>query len=330
MSDIISLSNNADNYLRKGMNALNQGQYEQALDAFNKSFQLTPNPQVFVYMVQLMIDLKLKDRLDQLWQEAYPQEVDRLQDDSLARAYIESLNILYPLDLALIKAYQIKDQFSAWDWDLDLIETTIDQLQNQIALKAKIISWQDAQVLDTFINELLQQPAFEILATLKACYQLNFEDCSAFYLKLLTQDKLLQFIKSDILHHLLYQEKSTLDKIQDPFPLNWMGQIQQISLKNLKPYREVDSYQAVYKRLETYCQSNNPHLFDALIEQWNLIAMVYYPFIDQVVDDPDCFTSGLLAHFQLESNDPCADASPEHLKTLKYLEGAQKELIQLI
>lgn len=330
MTDIISLSNNADNYLRKGMNALDHQKYDQALDAFNKSYQLSPNPQVFIYIVQLLVDLKYKDQLHRLWQEAYPQEDDRLQDEALARAYIESLNILYPLDLALIKAYQIRDQFTAWDWDLDLIESTIDQIQNQIALKATIQSWRDPQALDAFVADLLRHPPYEILSTLKACYQLNFDDCQSLYLRLLTQEKLLQFIKSDILHYLLNQAQTSDNMVNNPVCLNWMGQNHQISLKDLKPYSETYSYLAVRERLEIYCQSNNPHLLDALIEQWNLIAMVYYPFIDQVVDDPDCFSSGLLAHFQLESSDPCADASPEHLKTLKYLEGAQKELIQLI
>lgn len=290
MNQPIDLPNQSQAFYRKALRALEKNQKDQAIQLLHKSYQLDQNFPAFQELVYLAIAQKDKDTIKKLWQESdYSGDTDRISLD-LTTLYAHSLPFLTDSKDCLIQLYQLHGQYQTLGWDPSIIHPLIKEQEEKISLIKEIESTSP----QAYLASLQDQDAFYQLQTLKTIYQIDLAIKLPILLALLQSPKICQFIKGDILHHLLTHP------MDDPIQINWFNQERSISLAKLLPYRQHPTYFQLINLLDDYCKQNNPHLYNLLEEQINLLVMTYYPFLDEMIKSPSTWFNCLLGKLQIE------------------------------
>lgn len=321
MTDIVNLPNNSQNYHRKGLNALQENNLTKAIEMFEKSYELEPSPQVFSELIQLYLKSQNEEKLSQIWEKKYPTLFSRVENEPIALLYALSIKHLFDTDTGLIELYKLKDHFLQEGWDSQIVNNLIieqNQLNDLSQLISKIKDQEDAdQLLETMIN--MKQTPF--LARLKQLYQLKDEAAILVLKAVLKRNDLPHFIKSDVLHYFIYQNKT------EAVELYWFGDSYALNTADLVAYKEDKTYQAMIKEIENYCQEENPNLLPDILEYFNLIVMTLYPFIEKAIPDTKSWLKLMLNTFGLDSHGDFAESDNE---VNHYLSTAQEEINQLL
>lgn len=283
MNDIIEFPNNADNYYRKALNELNARHFDRAEILLLKSLELEFATDVFLELVHLYLSLRQKEKLEELWEAYYPNAESRLEYEPIAQHYALSISTIFPLTKALIELYRLRDYFIQQEWNTLPIQSEIEQLnQHQVLEEALADAIAREQVL-SFLDELYAAGAYALLEQLKHLYTLPYEKCAPLYRAILVHSQVEQYIKSDVLHYLITQQ------IDETLPLIWFDESHELSTGSLRPYHAQTQFLATVRAIQIYCEQQNPHLYDDLIQQLTLQAMCFYPFINEVLHQPDAW-----------------------------------------
>ncbi|WP_124058833.1 tetratricopeptide repeat protein [Vaginisenegalia massiliensis] len=320
MSDIYNLPNKAEAYSRKGNTSLQTGDYPQALEYFQKSYQIEKNPEIFKELVSLHLLLGHEQELAELWQKEFPDEMAILADADLAHDYAYSLTKILPSQEALLKLYQLKDQVSHQAGLQDLFRGLIRQLNEQINFEQAIKQVDTLEQAHQIITKLREESPFNLLSRIKRLYRLDMDSSLLLYLAILETPTIGNYIKTDVLHHLILNNYSEIVK------LLWFGQERQVNLSDLSPYRQLPIYQNLMADVDSYCQEQNPHLLNELKNQLTLQALEFYPFIDEVVTDDQLWLQAFLYQIGLTSD----FHSQENARLLSYIDKANLDILDTL
>ena len=132
MTDITPMPNNAENYYRKASNALENNQFNKAIQYLESSYNLESNPLVFTELVRLYIAFNKQEQLTRLWEQDQFTLDFISQSSELTSLYAQSLPIMSPTSESLNKLYQLRDsiQSSTATTELNKAITTISDLLN--------------------------------------------------------------------------------------------------------------------------------------------------------------------------------------------------------
>lgn len=320
MSDIFNLPNNAQNFYRKGQNARDHGDYLQAIDYYEKSYALEEEFLVLRELVELYLMTAQTDTLDQLWARKLSQvPLDQLGINHIL-LYAHSLTYLYESQPALIELYQIKDHFLTVGWDPQPIDRLIQEMLHLKKVQDQVQQATTDQDRHHLIDQFLKGGSLNFLEQMKTLYRLKADQVQALLFQVLKREDVIHFVKGDILHYCIHQG------IQGEVVLNWFQKDYPIHLEDLVVYKKDPTYQTILKQVEDYSQVNNPNLSQELINHLNLLIMVYFPFIDQAIPDPNLWVQLFLSYYDLE--DAIMDSAPN--TTTHYLDQAFREVNLLL
>lgn len=272
MTDIPQMPNNASNYYRKALNELSNNNYTLAIDYLEKSYELEADLEAFEELVKIFIHKNMNEKLKKLWiLSGYSLEAIA-KSTSLIILYAESLKQFEFSEEALLKLYQIRDKTTS-SKAIETINTAIQTIDQSIILMKKIKHTNNSNY--NYINDLLAMTPLTLLTHLKAIYKLPLSDTKNILLTLLADDELINYIKSDIIHYLIYQGYNNQVKIQ------WFHQERTIDIALLKPYNQSEFYINGIKYIQMIKEKENPHLIDELIQLFTLHTMVCFPFLKE-------------------------------------------------
>ena len=318
MTDITPMPNNAENYYRKASNALENNQFNKAIRYLENSYDLESNPLVFTELVKLYIAFNKQEQLTKLWEQDQFTLDFISQSSELTSLYAQSLPIMSPTSESLNKLYQLRDsiQSSTATSELNKAITIISDL---LKVKQEINALTTEERIEIYAKQLLEKSYFEVLSKLKLVYKTDLDNNLPLLKVLLNDDNLLNFIKNDILHYIIINGES-LD-----LDYTWLNVEKHIQTKQLKPYTSMDFYHKGTRIIEDYFSQTDPHFANQILELFNLHAMVFYPFYDDAISDPQKWLNYTLLQFGLENE--MIDILTEQEK--EYYQLAQDELAQL-
>ena len=276
MSDVIEFPTNADQYYRKALSALKVHDFGRAQEFLIKSYETDPQVHVFEELIKLYIARGQKADLLNCWQTYFP-DIETVNDWNVLLLYGASLSLLYDLDAALLRLYQLQARFQAAGWDSEDLLPFIHQLNHtqRLARRLEQALDQGQEAIETFINQIYDGQGFELLSFLKYTYDLPLDKALPFFKAILTHPDLPQYIKSDVLHYLLCQN------YPGKVTYNWFGQVHELTVAKLQDYRHQSSYVAGLQVIEDYCEQFNPHLMIEFSQQFVLQALAVYPYFEE-------------------------------------------------
>ena len=176
-----------------------------------------------------------------------------------------------------MRLYQLQARFQAAGWDSEDLLPFIHQLNHtqRLARRLEQALDQGQEAIETFINQIYDGQGFELLSFLKYTYDLPLDKALPFFKAILTHPDLPQYIKSDVLHYLLYQN------YPGKVTYNWFGQVHELTVAKLQDYRHQSSYVAGLQVIEDYCEQFNPHLMIEFSQQFVLQALAVYPYFEE-------------------------------------------------
>ena len=276
MSDVIEFPTNADQYYRKALSALKVHDFGRAQELLIKSYETDPQVHVFEELIKLYIARGQKADLFNCWQTYFP-DIESVNDWNVLLLYGASLSLLYDLDAALLRLYQLQARFQAAGWDSEDLLPFIHQLNHtqHLARRLDQALAQGQEAIETFINQIYDGQGFELLSFLKYTYDLPLDKAFPYFKAILAHPDLPQYIKSDVLHYLLYQN------YPGKVTYNWFGQVHDLTVAKLQDYRHQPSYVAGLQVIEDYCEQFNPHLLIEFSQQFVLQALTVYPYFEE-------------------------------------------------
>ncbi|MGX7168295.1 tetratricopeptide repeat protein [Facklamia hominis] len=321
MSDIINLPNNAQNYYRKGCLALQNNDFTLAKKYLEESYQIENNWPCFHELIQLYLMTQNNQALKKLWQQILKDKDWRSLDKNYLTAYAYSVRSLKSQSEILVQLYQIRDQLQSLGHDPQVLDSLIQQEQQKLELIDTLKNHRSTEDLNQWVQQLCQSPLKKVMSTVTDLYDLiDTLEIDAVFSSMLQNTQLSNFIKSDILHFYLRQDR------KDRLELLWFKQAKTVNLKELIPCKQDPLFLDLTKRLNTYCQDNNPNLYDDLYNNLTLILLSFYPFLQQAIPDESLWFDHFLAMNGVEE-------SPDSLLSLEvqtYLELANREIQNLL
>lgn len=302
---IIEMPQNDASYYRKAHIAIDNKDYRLAMEYLEKSLASEFNLPVFNELVNLYLLLKETDKLIEGWESLEASEENIFKLDPLAVAYLSSLKYMRSRSEVLLSLYHAKNNYQMSPTIEKAVDDYIHYLENQSLLEKELKSLSDDSDYDKWFKIWSNQSPTQQLHVLKNLYGLDFNLTNPIYQRVLANSQILQFIKSDVLHALIYRN------ISDEYQLVWKDQTFTIHTDNLVPYNQQPIYQDLVAEIEKYSIQENPHLFDELVQQLNLQLMVMYPFADKIITQPAEWINLLLSDYQL--SDSATASSDEKL-----------------
>lgn len=280
MSDRIELPNNAENFYQKAIAFLQRQRYEEAIDALKKSLRITFSVTAFDELVKLFLFLKQYEQLGQFWQEYFPNKNDRFQDEMVRFLYAISVPYLYSLDHAIIELYQLRDYTQEHNQATEPYIQLLNEWKKTKEIRDVIAQTPSEDKFKQLTQTMSQDGPLGYLVQLKKIYDLPIEESEGLLRHLLKEVGLENFVKNDILHYLLnIGYKGDLAH-------NWFGAESMLSMSELQAYYQQNFYKETLKAIQDYSQQKNPHLETEIIQHFNLHAMIYYPYMDQIFATP--------------------------------------------
>ncbi|MHB0809066.1 MAG: tetratricopeptide repeat protein [Facklamia hominis] len=321
ITDIINLPNNAQNYYRKGCLALQNNDFALAKKYLEESYQIENSWPCFHELIQLYLMTQNKQALKNLWQQVLKGKDWRSLEKNYLIAYAYSVRSLKSQSEILVQLYQIRDQLQSLGHDQQVLDSLIQQEQQKLELIDTLKNHRSSEDLNQWVQQLCQSPLKKVMSTVTDLYDLiNTLEIDAVFTSMLQNDQLSNFIKSDILHFYLRQDR------KDSLKLLWFNQAKTVDLKELIPCKQDPLFLDLSNRLDTYCQDNNPNLYDDLYNNLTLILLSFYPFLQQAIPDEPLWFEHFLAMNGVEESPD----SPLSLEVQTYLELANREIQNLL
>ncbi|XJS11495.1 hypothetical protein ACF3NG_04605 [Aerococcaceae bacterium WGS1372] len=323
MSDITPMPNNATNYYRKAINALQNNDDRKGIHFLEESYQLDPQDQVFYELVNLYIKHNLTSKLKSIWKSK------NFSLDTIANSAV--LSVLYAQTLinmdtrheSLSELYQLRDLIQDSE-SLLQINQAIDAIQNILSTQKKLDELNSDDDIDNFVKFYLQSSQLELLSKLKSLYLFDLDKTLAVYLAILQKDEIYNFIKNDVLHFLI--SKGYLETIN----YSWFGKKNTININELKPYNNTEYYRKAIQLITDFFTKQDPHLESQIIELFNLHSMVLYPYYDEAIDDPAKWLNHTLMIYDLISESEYNSVSPLTAEEVTFYHQAQDEISNLL
>lgn len=314
MQDVVPFPNNAENYYRKAMYALEHHQFDSAEDFLLKSVELQHESDAFHELVRYYVMFKKNEALSLLWNTYYPQLQARIATEELTQSWAFSALELYPVTQALIELYRLRDHCRTNNWDCTSIDLYIETLNQQHELELQLEHALSQGTISQFVDELATRGSFTLLSFLKYVYTLDYTTRDPFYRTILKHGSIAQYVKSDILHYLIHCKMSAT------FDFVWFGKHEVITLERLHPYNEQTQFLETMRAIQRFCEQQDPHLYDEFIQQLTLQSMTFYPHVNEVLSNPQQWIDYMTGETE--------KVSPELIRYIHLANGELQALLE--
>lgn len=322
MSDITPMPNNANNYYRKALNALQNNDDSQGMHLLEESYQIEPQIQVFYELVNLYIKHNLNSKLRQIWDGEFTLE-SIADSPTLSTLYAQSLIVIDPSHESLTELYQLRD-LNQDSKSLIQINQAMDRIHDIISIEKKLDHLTTEEEVNNFIDFYLQNNQLDLLYKLKSMYRINLDKTIKVFKVFLENDQIYNFIKNDVLHFLITAE------YEDIINYSWFSNKKLINVAEMVAYKETDYYQEMIYFIADYFAKQDPHLELQIVELFNLQSMVLYPFYELAIQNPAKWLNHILMVYGLISESKYLKDGPLSDEELQYYELAQIEITQLL
>ena len=312
MDNVTSLPHDSENILRLAQVAIEEQDFEKAITLLQHSLTQKSTMDVSITLILLYIDLhRLEDAKD-IWEGHM--DYSQLENFPIfLKEWLKHLpNIYAPTELV----EELSDLLGYLTPSTEIAQQTqnllIESLSKSTNLK-KIAKGNHASL----IQECINKDPIELLTFLKDVYREVTPQTPIFLKKLLLVESLGNYICSDILHFLIRQ------KDKDAINTSWFGQEITVKLDQLTPYHQSPAYQANLQAIKDYFGSHDPHLLTDAIQQFQFHALIFYPYIDDILLDDDSWLRAFRTLYLME------DVTPVSQDLINYVQQANIELMQL-
>lgn len=320
MTDITPMPNNAENYYRKAINALENNNFSKGIHFLEMSYSIDPTPSVFSELVKLYIMLNRKNDLKQIWNNDLYSFDHISQSNMYSILFAQSVPIMNPVSESLIELYQLRDQ-NPNPQVSDEINQAIQKITDFLNIQKELSLLNNSTTLTSYIDSALENGSLALLSKLKSIYQIDLDKSIHFLNAILIRPDVLNFIKNDILHFLI------ADNTQKTVTFKWFDQEYSMNISDLSPYFDTPFYQEGKKIIDDYFSQSDPHFAEQIIELFNLHSMVLFPFSFEVFETPERWLQSILIEFGLaEETDFDVNLTE---KEKKYYHLAKAEMTQL-
>lgn len=319
MSDILEMPTNDENYYRKARNYLEKQDYKQAIPLLKESFHLSPDATVLADLVDAYIMTEQYEELKQFWASYNPSFDEIWQNPILSQQYILVLNHTLSGDARLLALYDAKDAMQKRNLDTRSIDSQIQHLKKQQIFLSKLAAIPNEDSMQDLITSLMRVEYLpteqqSLLNFIEVSFQLSFNEVELFYRCIVERSDIPNYFKTQILHHLLKDQVATQFE-----EYCWFDETHKVATASLKAYQDTDTYQAVKADILEYTASQDPHLAEDLLLQWELQAQILYPFLELAIPNPKTWLKDI---FRLFNQDNTQETAP-------YLTRALIEMSQL-
>lgn len=323
MSDITPMPNNANNYYRKAMNALENNDVAQGIHFLEESYLIDPQELVFKELVNLYLKQQSTSKLKNIWLDRNYALEDLANSSSLTILYAESLLLIDPNSESLNELYQLRDLIQDSN-SLKHINTTIDAISGILSTQKELGKLQSNEAIHSFIDFSLNKGQFYLLSKLKHLYRIDLNKTDRIYLAILNRKDVFNFIKNDILHFLISKQ------FNKTINYYWFNQSFSIHVSELTAYHSTEYYQKTLELISDFFAKQDPHLETQVTELFNLHCMVLYPFYDKAISEPARWLNHTLMMYNLIGEGEFYQLPPLTEDELYYYNQAQEEIMILL
>lgn len=316
MTNISNFTENADNYFRKGMNALQLEDYPQALKYLTKSYQLQPQLDTFEELVYTYLVTDAHEEVQSLWQTAYPHLEDFYQEDRLLSLRVQTLSSVHSLQDAIPLLTKDLLFLQKKGKETRFHQKALDTLFQRLEIIETIQTTPSSDYPD-LIHSLYQKSANSFLHTLKDLYANKDASITAFMIATLKEAMIANYIKSDILHYLLAHP------VPGDITYTWFNDTVTLTLSSLQPYAKLPLYRNSVREISAFFNKQDPHLQRDALTQFTLHALTFYPFLDRVISQPTDWLNDFIHTYQPQAN------LPLNPTTLHFFNLANQDLLPL-
>ncbi len=317
MSNITEFPNSSDNYYRKGLAYIKNLDIDQALACFEQSYHIDSNLNSFIEIIQILLSNHLESKLKEYWQDYLtPFESNKLLGSKkILDSWLQSLPVIYSRSETFTHLSNLIIDNSDPNIHLKL-QSEIQTIKQDIQTVQHILELSDAKNHIEYIQKVHKTSPYNLLQIIKLLFDEFNEDYLPFLLHILSEPEIENYIKSDILHFFVYQQ------IDLEVTLSWFKQTYSIQTKKLLPYHQSKMYLSNYKAIETHFSKNDPHFLQSAIEQFTLHCMVFYPFIDDILENDNEWLNAFL-HLYFDDHIMSSDSKNS---LVLYLHKANSDL----
>lgn len=272
MGDRIEFPDQYENNMKKGLAAMQAGQWQEAEELIGRAYRLRPTAESnYLYFTVLT-------------EQGYFEEAVQLAEDMLT--YYSGDDVLYSLYIeAAIKSGQF---LKAESLLLDEIKRSgletgerwqqqLDDL-NQVKREAALEKEKQDKALERRLYSLAEYTSLEQLEILKEAGRLPQQMSIKAYYSLLVNPFVSQIAKTFCLLALLEQgETGTADLI-------WFGQDKKVDLSRLGPFEKHPGVVELKNLLQEKLYKD-PLQMEMIHQELNFHLMQLYPFIEEVIQD---------------------------------------------
>lgn len=323
MSDITPMPNNANNYFRKAMNALQNNDELQGIHLLEESYQLDPQQQIFYELVGLYIKHNLNTKLQQLWSTNNFTLEFIADSPTLSILFAQSLVIIDPNHKSLTELYQLRD-LNQDSKSLIHINQAIDNIHDILSTQEKLDHLTTDDDINDYIQFYLQNNQLELLHKLKLMYLINIDKTIHVLKAIVKNNHIYNFIKNDILHFLISSGYS------NTINYSWFNKPYDINMSEMVIYKETKYYQEMMQFIGDYFSKQDPHLETQIIELFNLHCMVLFPFYEKAIHTPSKWLNHTLMVYGLINESIYLKQGPLSEEELQYYDLAQTEITHLL
>lgn len=317
MTDIVNMPNQGDNYLRKGRNAAENLEYQQAIDYFIKSYNLTKSDEALNEIVAYYLFIDQYDALHAFLTKHNITFEAFLVNKEMATFYIAICELVMDDNTGILNLYRLKNAAPP-EYELtNLIDTAIERIEAKIAIRNRFAKLASEGKYTALLYQISKQKPFDQLKSLAIIYDLDFDLTEQLLIPLLESDDTVSFVKTNILE---YFTKKPIDR---EIQFHWFDQIVPLNLNTLVPQAENKRYQDTLRAIYEQSEQENPHLTNQIIQQFYTQAYSFYPFIEKVISDPNEWYAMYLYMNGLASDDEVDVNSV----LLKYMKKVSQEYI---
>lgn len=319
MPDVYYLPNNDENYQKIAQRHLEQGNYQEALLAFEKSYHLKPSLEVFAELVKFYAGLEQVDSLAAIWQEADYSKEEIYELEILTYLYQLSLPLLLTPDLALLELYQLRDHIQRMGWQDKVSNDLIDRLSQEMNFKQQLENLSTEEYPD-FIMAYHQENPRQLIQSLRNIHKLKLNQVADFLEAVIACKDIDNITRNEGLNQLIEMD---YDK---EMPYYWFHQLRSVNPSHLQPLYQDPAYQGMLSLIENYTDKENPNLAFEIRQQFTLQAMVYFPYLNDVIQEPQEW----LAYFSQQLGLSDEETGPSDSKLVAYYQEAQAQLNKLL
>ncbi|MBF6626655.1 hypothetical protein IU402_08745 [Aerococcaceae bacterium zg-BR9] len=300
MKEILELPEDAQTLYRLGMKKLLEGKEDEALEHLQRSLEIEWQDEVFEEIIQVNMILLRLTLVKELWETNFARVEDLITRPALIPLYVQCLPILMPFKQRLMTLNELKSAMQKQSWDTTVLEEQLESVKELVSLQTQIEIATEQDSLEQWVEDNFDIPPFEQLLKVKPLYEIDSSVVRPVFELILQSDDFYNYIKNDILHHLI------IHKASGTVEYSWFGEHEILDLEQLSVANDHPLIQEVIQKLLDYVEKENPHMEGMIMDYFYAMAMIIYPHYDEIDLTADQWVKEILLLLGLEG-DPFRD-----------------------